>query len=184
MRLTSSLAADTFCPVSIVDGVAHLWREAPVPEKLAVTRVDGWLICPSTGRVVLLGDGDTWSLPGGSQENFDEDLEDTLIRQAAEGSRLIVRRGRSAYLGYREVRRAGCDPYARVQMVGLIDSFTPKTPDPDRDRRYRRYMTSLAEAPDVLARDESTVLQAEAAARVAREWGFPVDTAAESGYRD
>lgn len=170
--------------MSTVDDVVYLWREAPVPETLAVTQVYGWLLCPSTGRVLLQEDEGRWNLPGGTPEEFDEDLEDTLIREAAEESQIRVLRGRTAYLGYQEVRRSNRAPYAQVRMVGTIDAFAPRAPDTDGGRMYRRYMTSLAEAPTVLGWGEPAVLQAEAAARIARQWGLPVDAAAKSGYRD
>jgi 8-oxo-dGTP diphosphatase len=46
-------------------------------------------------------------------------------------------------------------------------------------------MTSLEVVPDVLGWGEPAVLQAQAAARVARTaWGLPVDAPAAAGYVD
>jgi 8-oxo-dGTP diphosphatase len=52
-------------------------------------------------------------------------------------------------------------------------------------RVYRRLMTSLEAAPDVLGWGEPAIAQARAAARVARqEWGLRLDAPAPSGYAD
>lgn len=162
--------------------VEYLWREAPIPAELEITQVYGWLICPRTGRVLVQDDAGTYNLPGGTPESEDDDLVDTLIRESFEENQ--VRVGDAAYLGFQEVHRPGRSPYAQVRMVAVIDEFAPRAPDPDGGRIYRRYMTSLEAAPDVLGWGKPAVLQARAAARVAREWGLPVDSSSEPGYMD
>lgn len=92
-----------------------------------------------------------------------------------------VRVGDATYLGFQEVRRPGRTPYAQVRMVGVTSEFTPRAPDPDGGRTYRRLMTSLDAAPEVLGWGRPAVLQAWAAARIAREWGLPVGSPAEPG---
>lgn len=73
----------------------------------------------------------------------------------------------------------------RCGWKGVIEEFAPRAPDPDAERTYRRLMTSLGAAPDVLGWGEPAVLQARAAARVARaEWRLPVDAPAAAGYVD
>jgi 8-oxo-dGTP diphosphatase len=70
-------------------------------------------------------------------------------------------------------------------MAGVIEEFAPRAPDPDGGRIYRRLMTSLRAAPDVLGWGEPAVLQARAAARVARaEWHLLVDSPSAPGYVD
>ena len=177
-------AADTVACVTTVSEVQYFWHEAPVAAGLEVTQVYGWLLCPVTGRVLLQDDEGAWNLPGGTPEAWDEDLEDTLLREAFEENQVRVQRGRTAYLGYQEVHRPGRKPYAQVRMVGVIDEFAPRAPDPDGGRIYRRYMTALSLAPGVLAWGRPAELQAEAAARVAREWLIPVDAASAPGYVD
>lgn len=107
----------------------------------------------------------------------------TLVREAFEENQ--VRIGASAYLGYQEVRRPGRSPYAQARMAGVIEEFAPRGPDPDGGRIYRRLMTSLAAASDILGWGESGLAQAKAAARVAwQEWALPVDRPAPAGYVD
>jgi hypothetical protein len=90
-----------------------------------------------------------------------------------------------ACLGYQEVRRPGRAPYAQVRMTGIIEEFAPRAPGPDGGRVYRRLMTSLEAAPGVLGWGEPAVLQAKAAARVARSrWSLPVDRPSAPGYVD
>ena len=122
--------------------------------------------------------------PGGTPEKEDGgDLVATLVREAFEENQ--VRVGATAYLGYQEVHRPGRARYAQVRMAGVIEEFAPRAPDPDGGRVYRRLMTSLEAAPDVLGWGEPAVAQARAASRVAwREWGLPVDAPAPSGYAD
>ncbi|MFG2006187.1 NUDIX domain-containing protein [Spirillospora sp. NPDC048911] len=163
--------------------VRYFWHQASVPADLEVTQVYGYLICPDTARVLVQDDAGTFNLPGGSPEPFDDGIEATLVREAFEENQ--VRVTASAYLGYQEVHRSGLTPYAQVRMVGLIGSFAERQPDPDGGRVYRRLMTSLAEAPQVLGWGEPAVAQAKAAAQVAEElWGVAVGTPAPTGYVD
>jgi 8-oxo-dGTP diphosphatase len=70
-------------------------------------------------------------------------------------------------------------------MAGVIDGFAPRAPDPDGGRTYRRLMTSLEAAPDVLGWGDPPAAQARAASRVARrDWGLPVDAPAPAAYVD
>jgi hypothetical protein len=79
----------------------------------------------------------------------------------------------------------GMAPYAQVRMADLIDAFEERRPDPDGGRNYRRLMTSLTAAPEVLGWGEPAVAQAKATARVAEEvWGLPVGAPAPAGYVD
>jgi 8-oxo-dGTP diphosphatase len=168
---------------AVRDDVEYLWHEAPVPEGLEVTQVYGYLLCPQTGRVLVQDDEGTWNLPGGTPEDRDAGLAATLAREAFEENQ--VRVGATEYLGYQEVRRPGRAPYAQVRMAGVIEEFAPRAPDPDGGRVYRRFMTSLDAAAGVLGWGEPAVLQARAAARVARSrWRLPVDSPAAPGYVD
>jgi 8-oxo-dGTP diphosphatase len=106
-----------------------------------------------------------------------------LIREAFEENQ--VRAGETAYLGYQEVYRRGRAPYAQARFAGVIGTFESRAPDPDGGRVYRRLMTSLEAAPGVLGWGEPAVLQARAAARVARtRWYLPLDSPSEPGYVD
>lgn len=165
--------------------VEYLWHEAPVPPELTIAKVHGWLLCPRTGRVLIQDNAGTPNLPGGTPESWDHDLVDTLIREAFEESQVHVERSLVVYLGYQEVHQPGIDPFAQVRMVGVIDRFAPRAPDPDSDGRiYRRYMTSLELAPRVLGWGEPAERQAEAAAAIARGWGIWVDNPLPAGYVD
>ena len=169
--------------VTAISGVRYLWHEVPVPSGVVITQVYGYLLCPRTSRVLVQDDEGAFSLPGGTPEPEDADLAATLVREAFEESQ--VRVGATAYLGYQEVRRPGRVPYAQVRMAGVIEEFAPRAPDPDGGRVYRRLMTSLGTAPSVLGWGLPGVLQARAAARVARlTWGLSVNASAPAGYED
>jgi 8-oxo-dGTP diphosphatase len=169
--------------VAAVPEVQYWWHEAPVPAGLEITQVYGYLLCPRTCRVLVQDDDGVFNLPGGTPEPEDADLVATLVREVFEESQ--VRVGATAYLGYQEVDRPGRARYAQVRMAGVIEEFAARAPDPDGGRIYRRLMTSLEAAPDVLGWGEPAVAQARAASRVARrEWRLPVDAPAPSGYVD
>jgi 8-oxo-dGTP diphosphatase len=169
--------------VTAVSGGRYIWHETPVPSGLAITQVYGYLLCPRTARVLVQDDVGAFNLPGGRPEPEDADIAATLAREAFEENQ--VRVGATAYLGYQEVRRPGRASYAQVRMAGVIEEFAPRAPDPGRGRVYRRLMTSLGAAPSVLGWGLPGVLQARAAARVARmKWGLPVDAPAPPGYED
>ncbi len=169
--------------VTALSGVRYLWHEAHVPSGLVITQVYGFLLCPRTGRVLIQDDDGAFSLPGGTPEPADTDLAATLVGKAFQENQ--VRVGATAYLGYQEVRRPGRVPYAQVRMAGVIEEFAPRAPDPDGGRVYRRLMISLGAAPSVLGWGLPGVLQARAAARVARAaWGLPVNAPLPEGYED
>ncbi|GLW98551.1 NUDIX domain-containing protein [Microtetraspora sp. NBRC 16547] len=164
--------------------MTYLWHEAPVPPDLPVAKVHGYLVCPSSGRVLIQDVGGTMGLPGGTPEPEDEDFAETFVREAMEENDVQV--GPVVYLGYQEVREPGRPPYAQVRMAGVIRAFDPPCPDPDSNGHIcRRLMVPLQDAADVLGWGEPAAAQAQAAARVAEsEWGLPVDSPAAAGYVD
>jgi hypothetical protein len=86
--------------------------------------------------------------PGGSPEACDADVSAVLRREALEESQVVVTE--TAYLGYQEVRRPGCMPYAQVRMAGLIAVFRRRRPDTASGRLLRRLMCPLPDVPAVL----------------------------------
>jgi len=162
----------------------YVWHERPVPAGLEVRQVYGYLLCPRTARVLIqdVGEG-KFNLPGGTPEVYDADMAATLVREAMEESQVLVTT--TAYLGYQEVFREAEPPFAQVRMTGLIGQFGPRAPDPDGGRLFRRYMTSLQDAPAILGWGEPAVAQAAAAARIAAElWELPIAAASPAGYAD
>jgi 8-oxo-dGTP diphosphatase len=162
----------------------YVWHERPVPAGLEIRQVYGYLLCPQTARVLIqdVGEG-KFNLPGGTPEVYDTDMTATLVREAMEESQVLVTAG--VYLGYQEVSRDAEPAFAQVRMTGLIGRFAPRAPDPDGGRLFRRYMTSLDDAPAILGWGEPAVAQAAAAARVAAElWGLPIAAASPAGYAD
>ena len=168
----------------VAGDVEYAWHAAPVPERLVVTQVYGWLL-DDTGRcLVQIHDDGHANLPGGSPEPGDVDWVDTLRREAMEENQVVV--GDAVFLGYEEVRRSGREPYAQVRMAGLITEFQERRPDPDGGQIYRRYLTPLPDAARVLGWGRPGDAQASAAAEVAAElWQMPVRRpSAEPGFMD
>ena len=173
----------TVSGMSTVADVSYRWFEAPVREDLEVTQVYGYLICPSTGRVLIQDDDGVFNLPGGTPEAWESGMSATLAREAMEESQ--VRIDDAVYLGFQEVRRPGRAPYAQVRMAARISGFEPRRPDPDGGRTYRRLLCPLAEAADVLGWGEPAVAQARAAGRVAvGQWNIGIDATVGVTYLD
>jgi hypothetical protein len=53
--------AGSVSSVNPVPDVRYFWHEAPVPKRLEVTQVYGYLLCPRTGRVHVQDDAGTWN---------------------------------------------------------------------------------------------------------------------------
>ena len=167
----------TVSGMSTVADVSYRWFEAPVREGLQVTQVYGYLICPSTGRLLIQDDEGVFNLPGGTPEAWDDGMSATLSREALEESQ--VRIDDAVYLGFQEVRRPGRAPYAQVRMAGRISGFERRGPDPDGGRTYRRLLCPLAGAADMLGWGEPAVAQARAAGRVAvGQWNIDINATA------
>lgn len=162
--------------------MAFRWRpRAIVPPHLPVTQVYGWLL-DTTGRV-LVQDIDGWhNLPGGTPEDRDRGLVDTLVREAREESQVEILQ--PVYLGFQEVHRPGRAPYAQVRMTARIGRFDTRRPDPDGGQTYQRLMTSLACAPGLLGWGQPALEQAAQVRQVAAaRWGLPVTApTAPAGY--
>jgi 8-oxo-dGTP diphosphatase len=162
---------------------SYLWHESPVAGHLQIAKVYGFLVCPVTGRALVQEHGGSFNLPGGSPEPCDADVSAVLRREALEESQVVVTE--TAYLGYQEVRRPGCEPFAQVRMAGLIAVFRRRCPDPDGGRLLRRLMCPLPDVPAVLGWGEIMKPQAEMAARTARAlWRVPVRVPQPAGYVD
>jgi 8-oxo-dGTP diphosphatase len=163
--------------------VSYRWHELPVPPRLKVVKVHGFLICPATGRALLQECDGRFSLPGGSPELVDADLRATLVREAMEESQVVVTG--TTYLGYQEVHEPGCRPYAQVRMAGLIGGFGPRCRDSDSGRLLRCLMCPLADVAAMLGWGGIMDAQAAAAARAAQlVWGVPAGAAEPAGYAD
>ena len=80
----------TVSGMSTAADVSYRWFEAPVREGLQVTQVYGYLICPSTGRVLIQDDEGVFNLPGGSPEAWDGGISATLLREAMEESQVRI----------------------------------------------------------------------------------------------
>ena len=161
-----------------------IWHDSPVPPGLPVTQVYGWLLCPATGRVLVQEQDDgTHSLPGGTPEPYDADLDATLAREAFEENQVRIAPA-PAYLGYQEVFEPGRPP-------------SRPGPDGRRHHRVRAPRPRPRQRPDQPAMDDLPGRSARAPrlGRTSRSpgprrrqrrqaLGLPVDNPAPDGYQD
>lgn len=166
-------------------GAVFAWSDGPVPEGLPVWQVHGWL-ADDAGRVLVqdrVHEG-KFLLPGGKRDLADLDWAHTLIREAAEESQVTVGRNSIAYLGHQVVTGDPqvSGPYAQVRLFGAIEAFGSPARDPDGGHVYRRLMTSIPRAADLLVWGLPGELQAQAAERAGLRFGLPMSAPAPEGY--
>jgi hypothetical protein len=73
-------------------------------------------------------------------------------------------------------------PYAQVRLFGAIEAFGPPAADPDNGHVYRRLMTSVSRAAELLAWGMAGDLQAQSAGRAGQRFGLPVNAPAAERY--
>jgi 8-oxo-dGTP pyrophosphatase MutT (NUDIX family) len=152
-----------------------------------------WAFDPVDGRVLLqhrvaeCG----WGLPAGRPEPGEDDPRATMVREAWEESQIDLDPQRAVYLGYQYTRSDPGYPDGLVQLryAAPILRYHPIAPDADPELggarpAYRRFLTDIARAVDLLGWGPSGYAQARAAARAARALGIPVDAPSPDGYRD
>lgn len=165
--------------------ITFSWRESPVPADLPVRQVHGWL-ADLDGRVLIQDrthEG-RFLLAGGQCDIEDRDWSATLLRESQEESQVRIARDSIVYLGHQVVTGDPRVPdrYAQVRLFGVIEAFEPPAPDPDSGQLYRRLMTSIPRAVELLGWGQAGEQQSRAAASAARRLGLPVDQPAVEGY--
>jgi 8-oxo-dGTP pyrophosphatase MutT (NUDIX family) len=182
-------------PRALHAGYSVTWHSGRPPAGTPVAGAAGWLIDPIDGRVLVqqhetASGGLQFTLPGGRGEPGDgADLLATLVREAMQESQVEIDAASAVYLGCQIVtgHPDRPDPYAKARFVAPISLYEPIGPnvdDPAR-RTYRRYMTSINRAAELLgAGDDVVRLEAVAAWVAARALRIPVDSPAADGFRD
>jgi len=161
------------------------WCEGQVPAELTVRQVHGWL-ADQVGRFLLQDrvHERKFLLPGGKCDSGDSDWAATLLRECTEESQVRVVPDSIAYLGHQVVTGdpQAPGPYAQVRLFGAIEAFGPSAADPDNGHVYRRLMTSVSRAAELLAWGIAGELQAQAAGRAGLRFGLPVNAPAAQRY--
>lgn len=170
------------------------WREGQwPPQEVAVRQVGVWAFDPLDGRVLLQHRvaERRYGLPAGRPEPAEDDPRATMVREAWEESQIDLDPERAVYLGYQYTQSDPAYPggLAQLRYAAPIRRYHPIAPDADpalsgSRPAYRRLLTDIARAVDLLDWGASGYAQARAAARAARELGIPVDIPSPDGYRD
>ena len=141
------------------------WIESDSP--LPITQVYGYCFDDS-GRVLLLKDGDTFTLPGGKPE-FDESIEDTLRREVLEEAQTII--DDILFIGYQRVEGDNQwfngKPYSQLRMIARIEKMLSNAIDPATGRQYERFLYTPQQVQNTLQWGESGQAQIYAACRLA-----------------
>jgi 8-oxo-dGTP pyrophosphatase MutT (NUDIX family) len=170
------------------------WHEGVMPPaRVAVRQVGVWAFDPVDGRVLLQHREHErrYGIPAGRPEPGEEDPRVTMVREALEESQILVDAERAAYLGYQYTSSDPGNPggLAQLRYAAPILRYDPIAPDADPQLggarpAYRRFLTDITRAVDLLGWGPSGYAQSRAAARAARALGIPVDTPSPDGYRD
>jgi 8-oxo-dGTP pyrophosphatase MutT (NUDIX family) len=175
-------------------GCSIAWHPGPPPAGIPVTGAAGWLVDPVDGRVLVqqresAAGGCRFALPGGRGELVDGgDPLATLVREAVEESQVEIDAASAVYLGCQIItgHPDRPEPYAKARFMVPISLYDPVGPDIDdpAGRTYRRFMTSIGHAAQLVTSGRAGHREASAALVAARALGICVDTPASAGFRD
>jgi len=182
------------------DGYPHgqrpvfTWHEGQwPPHGVAVRQVGVWAFDPVDGRVLLQHRvaERRYGLPAGRPEPGEDDPRVTMVREAWEESQIDLDPEQAVYLGHQYTQSDPAYPggLAQLRYAAPIRRYHPIAPDADpalggSRPAYRRLLTDIARAVDLLNWGANGYAQARAAAQGARDLGIPVDTPSPDGYRD
>jgi len=137
------------------------WHAGAVPPDIPIMQVYGFLFT-NDGKLLIFKEDETYSLPGGHPEPFDDDIEGTFRREVIEEVNVNI--DMPAIVGYRYID----SEYAQVRMAALIKEIGPVQPDPATGRTYERYLVSPEEAIELLNWRDDGEVQVKSAVEVMR----------------
>ncbi|MBQ7308400.1 MAG: NUDIX domain-containing protein [Clostridia bacterium] len=148
------------------------WKDEKVSTKLLITQVYG-IVFDKTGRILLKVENKKgkkiYSFGGGTPEEFDNGIKDTLRREMIEELNTTLKND-IFYLGYQLIENDGERlPYAQVRMTAMIQEINNKKPDPDNGETYDRVLVSPQKAIKLLNWGEVGKLQIEKAVKSIKE---------------
>lgn len=170
------------------------WHETTrPPEGVPVTQAGVWVF-DRDGRVVLqhrMERGGAFALPAGSPEPRDRDWLATAAREAFEESQILIDHRRARLIGFQVTYSGSGYPngLAQARYVAPVLAYHPIAADADPKLTssrapYRRYLTDIRRAAQLLDWGPHGTVQTHAAEQAAREMGLPVDRPSADGYRD
>lgn len=130
------------------------WFEEDVPEGIEVRQIYA-VVFNKIGEVLLKqgnreGNMNYYAIAGGTPENYDKDLLETLRREYIEEMNTTIL-DPVYYLGYQLVdEENGAPPYAQIRMTAMIDKIGESLPDPDCGVKYGRVFVSPEKAIKLL----------------------------------
>lgn len=143
------------------------WIGGDVPDNIKITQVYG-IIFTEDSRVLLIKEGNEYSLAGGKPEEKDKGIQGTLKRELIEEANVKI--NTPHMVGYQLVdEEDGSDPHAQVRMTALIKSIGEKKPDPATGRIYERVLVPYYKAAELLNWGEVGIKQIESAYKIAQQ---------------
>lgn len=128
--------------------VTFKWIKGEVPNELLIKQVYG-IVFDDYGRVLLRIEDNKYLLTGGTPEDYDKTIEDTLKREFIEEVNITLKDIKM--LGYQLVdEQNGTEPFAQIRMIAKIDKVGELRPDPDNGKTYERFLTTPDKAINYL----------------------------------
>lgn len=130
------------------------WFEEKVPENIEVHQI--YAVAFNEKGEVLLKQGNRegnmnyYAIAGGTPENYDKDLMETLRREYLEEMNTTIL-DPVFYLGYQLVdEENGIPPYAQVRVTAMVGEIGESLPDPDCGVTYGRVFATPEKAIKLL----------------------------------
>jgi len=140
------------------------WFDGYPPPELKITQVYG-LLFTDCGRLLLfIAQSGNYSLPGGTPEAYDNNIEDTLRREVFEEVNIEIQE--PVIVGYQTVDG---ENFAQVRMTAMIKEIKPPQPDPATGLTYKRVLATPEKAIELLSWYDTGAAQINAAVKIARE---------------
>ncbi len=152
--------------------ISIIFKEEPVPQGMKITQSYG-IIFNNQGQILLKVENkkgkQVYSFAGGTPEDFDANIEQTLRRELVEEVNTTIKQD-VYYVGFQLIDEHNhIPPYAQVRFTALIDTIGNKQPDPDNGETYDRLLTTPKNAIKLLNWGEVAKLQIEKAVEIAKQ---------------
>lgn len=143
------------------------WFHGVVPPQYEIKQVYGVLF-NNDERILLLVDGENFSLPGGHPESIDRNMEDTLTREVFEEVNISIKN--PVLLGYQAVdEEDGTPVFAQVRISAVINKIGKTKPDIANGKTYKRLLTTPENAIKLLNWGEIGEKMIKSAVNAARD---------------
>ena len=140
------------------------WFNGYPPPDLRITQVYGLLFTDCERLILFIDPHGNYMLPGGTPEDYDNGIEDTLKREVIEEVNTEIHE--PLIVGYQAINGKN---FAQVRMTAMIKEIRLVQPDPATGLTYKRVLATPEKAIKLLNWHDTGAAQINAAVKIARE---------------